>query len=72
MVLSGAPEPVLRREQPHEPRAPQITEQRGRVSMAGVDRGLVREERDTTASEERATVVDEDFEAGSDPGHPAR
>ena len=70
MVLRRSPESVLRCQEPHQPHAPQVAEQRGRVSVARVDRGLMGEERHAAALEECLLVVDEDLEPASDGGHP--
>ena len=72
VVLRGTPEPVLRREQAHEPHAREIREQRRGVGEPRIDRRLVGEQRDPPPPQQRAPAADEDLETGFDAGHSAR
>ena len=72
VVLRGAPEAVLGREQTHETGAAHVGEQPRRVIEPAVDRSLVGQEPDAAASQQRAALVDEDVESGEDGrGHPS-
>src|SRR2546426_7947255 len=50
----------------HQPRAPEVGEKRRRVGVAGVDRGLVGEERHAAAVEESLPLVDRSEEHTSE------
>ena len=72
MILGGAPQAVLGREERGEAGAADVAQQRDGVSQARVDGGLVREQPEAPAAQEPQAMVDEDVEAGLNGRHRGR
>ena len=69
MVLRGAPEAVLGREEAAEAGPRHAREQPRRVAKPAIDRRLVSDETDTTCPQQRRPAMHEHLEAGFDGGH---
>ncbi len=63
VILGGAPEPVLGREEPREPHAAEVSEELGRVGQVARDRRLVGEQAQAPPAQPRQVAVQQDLEA---------